>query len=331
MAKSGSGKAEEPSIGPLPERWYNLVLGPSFGDRDTSTKFCTLRYEFKPASIDKSQPGSLQRKKDKTVAVEFHNNQFGKPRVRFEGVSEDYKENDAVLFFDGETFRLERLHRAVKRLRHVRLPGEATAGPSIEHCSSPPRLAGGSSSGDVQNVAGGAGQSLEVEVEKIDINDPVSEALGVKSKDEDEPGEAPVDPTHMDSEELVSIVDSDGPEVKTSLNLSRREIHSSIDINIPQQNEEEVEIADVDVSDNEPVYPGRNAADALRAQVVVERDERSSSSSSSSESGNDTSSSAGSDSKSESGNGSSGRSSSSGSSTSSSNSETSEGDSVNSI
>lgn len=85
--------------------------------------------EFKPASIDKSQPGSLHKSKDNRVTVEYHNNQHGKPKVTFEGVSEDYnyKENDAVLFFDGETFRLERLHRAVKRLRHVRLPGESAA------------------------------------------------------------------------------------------------------------------------------------------------------------------------------------------------------------
>lgn len=50
--------------------------------------------------------------------------------MTFEGSSEDYKENDAVLFFDGETFQLERLHRAVKRLRHVRLPGESAAPPA---------------------------------------------------------------------------------------------------------------------------------------------------------------------------------------------------------
>lgn len=50
--------------------------------------------------------------------------------MAFEGSSEDYKENDAVLFFDGETFRLERLHRAVKQLRHVRLPGESAAAAS---------------------------------------------------------------------------------------------------------------------------------------------------------------------------------------------------------
>ncbi|CAL5443337.1 unnamed protein product [Camellia sinensis] len=62
----------------------------------------------------------------------------------FEGSSEDYKENDAVLFFDGEGFWLERLHRAVKRLRHVRLPGESAAaaagtslGPAVEATSPP--------------------------------------------------------------------------------------------------------------------------------------------------------------------------------------------------
>lgn len=81
--------------------------------------------EFKPASIDKTKAGSLRKTKENRVNVEFHNNQLGKPKVTFEGSSEDYKENDAVLFFDGETFRLERLHRAVKQLRHLRQPGES--------------------------------------------------------------------------------------------------------------------------------------------------------------------------------------------------------------
>lgn len=98
--------------------------------------------EFKPASIDKNQRGTLHKSKDNKVTVEFQNNQPGKPKVTFEGISEDYKENDAVLFFDGESFRLERLHRAVKRLRHNRMQGEtittaaASAGPS--DASSPP-------------------------------------------------------------------------------------------------------------------------------------------------------------------------------------------------
>ena len=72
--------------------------------------------------------------------VEFQNNQVGKPKVTFEGSSEDYKESDAVLFFDGQTFRLERLHRAVKQLRHLRKPGEssAAAAAAIEPRLSPP-------------------------------------------------------------------------------------------------------------------------------------------------------------------------------------------------
>lgn len=107
--------------------------------------------EFKPASIDKNQPGTLHKNKDNRITVEFRNNQQGKPNVTFEGSSEDYKENDAVLFFDGSSFRLERLHRAVKRLRHVRLPGESassavavaagtSAGPPAESAGSPPPI-----------------------------------------------------------------------------------------------------------------------------------------------------------------------------------------------
>lgn len=93
--------------------------------------------EFKPASIDKSQAGSLHKNKENRVSVEFHNNQPGKPKVTFEGSSENYKDNDGVLFFDGQTFRLERLHRAVKRLRHVRLPGEAAAAAAAASAATP--------------------------------------------------------------------------------------------------------------------------------------------------------------------------------------------------
>ncbi|KAJ6738581.1 ELL-ASSOCIATED FACTOR EAF [Salix koriyanagi] len=128
MAKRNSTD-EEPSTAPDPDRWYDIKLGSSFQDHHnhSSPKFCTLRYVSKPASIDKSQPGSLHKSRHNRVSVEYHNNQQGKPNVMFEGVSEDYKENDAVLFFDGDTFHLEQLHHAVKRLKHVRLPGESAA------------------------------------------------------------------------------------------------------------------------------------------------------------------------------------------------------------
>ena len=82
----------------------------------------------------------MKKTKENRVNVEFQNNQVGKPKVTFEGSSEDYKESDAVLFFDGQTFRLERLHRAVKQLRHLRKPGEssAAAAAAIEPRLSPP-------------------------------------------------------------------------------------------------------------------------------------------------------------------------------------------------
>ncbi|PNX81442.1 ell-associated factor eaf [Trifolium pratense] len=137
---------EEPKTAPQPDRWYDLTLGPSFKD-ESSNKYCTLRYEFKPASIDKTKPGLLRKTKENRVSVEFQNNQIGKPKVTFEGNSEEYKENDAVLFFDGRTLRLERLDRAVKQLRHLRMPGEssaaaagtvtAPAGPTLDPRSSP--------------------------------------------------------------------------------------------------------------------------------------------------------------------------------------------------
>lgn len=104
--------------------------------------------EFKPASIDKNQRGTLHKSKDNKVTVEFQNIQPGKPKVTFEGTSEDCKDNDAVLFFDGESFRLERLHRGVKRLRHNRMMGESAGpGPGVASVgvaeASPPPIAKG--------------------------------------------------------------------------------------------------------------------------------------------------------------------------------------------
>ncbi|XP_030525018.2 suppressor protein SRP40-like [Rhodamnia argentea] len=320
-------KEDEPSIAPVPDRWYNISLGPSFGHHHPSSKFCTLRYEFKPASVDKNQPGLLRKKKDNRVSVEFQNNQHGKPKVVFDGVGEDYKDNDAVLFFDGETFRLERLHRAVKRLRHMRVPGESAAavavGPAVES-SSPPD----GNAANLQNFNKDEAQHMPVEVERIDMDN--SEAVDLKPEDENTADTLPpsssapkgsTDLTNHELEAHLDIIDSgDGHEATKDENLSRREIHSSIDINVPHQDEDDDEIANVDVSDDEGNL-GCDAAEALGAQVAGERREQSSTSSSSSESeGSDSSSVSSSDSGSRSGSGSSG-----------SDSESSDGDSVTSI
>ncbi|XP_010243794.1 PREDICTED: ELL-associated factor 2 [Nelumbo nucifera] len=304
---------DEPSNAPQPDRWYNLTLGSSFRDH-SSTKFCTLRYDFKPASIDKTQPGSLHKNKENRVTVEFHNNQPGKPKVTFEGSSEVCKDNDGVLFFDGETFRLERLHRAVKRLRYLRQPGESAAavsaaasvGPSVES-RSPPLGKSTKSQPMNKNIA----PPVQVEVERIDIGD--SESPGTRPTGRtvaDYPTAAPNPPSESpDLEEHLDIVIDDEDDGRTSNkgNAAEQMINTVLGIN---QNDTDDEIADVDVSDDE-AEKGPNAAEALRAQVnAEERDEQTSSSSGSSES------------SSESG---------SGSGSSSSDSEASDEDSVNSI
>ncbi|KAH0464512.1 hypothetical protein IEQ34_007298 [Dendrobium chrysotoxum] len=287
MANNGG----EPSSAPQPERWYGLKLGSSFKERPSS-KFCTLRYEFKPASIDKNQAGMLHKTKDNRVTVEFNNNQLGKPKVTFEGTSEDYKDNDGVLFFDGKSFRLERLHRAVKRLRHVRLPGEfaavnsattVTNAPAVES-RSPPLVKTMKS----QTLNKPINHAVHLEVERIDIGDPDSSGPKPSKRTFDihsalpNPFSTSPDTKTPEPDDNVDILDDDdGPPPKAN--------SFGFDINLPNQTDTDDEIADVDVSDDDG-DKGPNAAEALRAQVNAaeegqqqdqEQDETSSSSGSS--------------------------------------------------
>lgn len=335
MAKSND--KEEPSTAPPPDRWYNLALGPSFKDHHPSSKYCTLRYEFKPASIDKNQAGSLHKNKDNRVTVEFQNNQHGKPKLSFEGISEDYKENDAVLFFDGQTFRLERLHRAVKRLRHVRQPGESASaatsaptpsvGAAVESYSPPV-----SKGAKVQSLNKGIVQQIPVEVEQIDIGS--SQSLDVKTKNEKDgnyppshlnPSTSSPDSKDCELEEHLDIVNDNDDDcgVAGNENITERESNAGFDINVPHPADMDDEIAEVDVSDD-VTDKGPNAAEALRAQVNAEAKQEQTSSASSSSGSDSSGSGSGSGSGSASGSG-------SGSGSSSSDSESSDGDSVHSI
>ncbi|CAA7052291.1 unnamed protein product [Microthlaspi erraticum] len=281
---------EEPSTAPKTDQWYDLVLGPSAKD-DSSHKFCTLRYEFKPASIDKRRSGTLHKKKDNRVSVEFQNNQPGKPKVTFEGSSEDYKENDAVLFFDGEKFRLERLHRAVKQLRHRRTPDESAASSQsgavpVEHRLSPVGRPAKS-----PHVNRSLPPEVPVEVERIEIGKSENSAEAtipantsavspvVEKNDEDGEEHHEIDFVEIfgsftPENENVDIDkddadDDDGGEYVEDLNK--------------QLSMMEEEIADVD-DDTTFTSEGLNAAEALRAQVNLEVQKGGSSSSSSSSS-----------------------------------------------
>ncbi|KAL8490337.1 hypothetical protein ACS0TY_025525 [Phlomoides rotata] len=290
---AGINNSNEPSTAPQADRWYNLTLGSSFKDNNPS-KFCTFRYEFKPASIDKNQRGTLHKNKDNKVTVGFQNIQPGKPKVNFEGTSEDYKDNDAVLFFDGESFRLERLHRAVKRLRHNRMMGESTgAGPAsvgLSEANSPPV----GKAIKHQPLNKDTFHPVSVEVERIDIGDfKSSDAKPRADKNIIEaqansgnpsPPEQKNDEQEEDFDLELDIMNDDEDDDGNAAGgggggIEVKEL--DIDINIPHQNYTDDEIADVDVSDDEG-GKGPNAAEALRAQVGAEKEKGGSSSSSSS-------------------------------------------------
>lgn len=305
---------EEPKTAPQPDRWYNLTLGPSFKEQP-SNKYCTLRYEFKPASIDKTKPGLFHKNKDNRVSVEFQNNQLGKPKVTFEGSSEDYKENDAVLFFDGQNFRLESLHRAVKQLRHLRLPGESAAQslPTVEAPVLSP-VGKGVKPGQIGRTGFPA---VPVEVERIDVGGTQVSGTKAASKGTTEHPTHPTNvstssPSHgndVEEHQDIDIEDIFGAGSPDDGNAIEEKVDAGFDIIVPQQNNTDDEIADVDDSGDE-ADKGLNAAEALRAQKNAdERDKQASSSSSSSGSGT----------------------SGSGSGSSSSSSEDSDEDSVNSI
>lgn len=319
-------KKEEPKTAPESERWYNLKLGSSYKD-DSSKRYCTLRYEFKPASIDKTKTGHLKKNKENRVSVEFNNNQAGKPKVAFEGSNEEHKENDAVLFFDGETFRLERLHRAVNQLRLLRYPGEsataasAAAGASLTVPVTETRASPVGKDPKSVPLSMSSLPPASMEVERIDIGEPMSSgAKSVPKESVDHSVNVPnvsIDLPVPKNEEVDEHRDIDMEDLFGSGSPEDDEVaedkhNAGFDINVPH-NETDEEIADVDDSGDE-VDKGPNAADALRAQVNAEgRDEQTSSSSSS-------------------GSGSSGSGSGSGSgSSSSSSSDGSDDDSVNSI
>ncbi|XP_058736146.1 suppressor protein SRP40-like [Vicia villosa] len=307
---------EEPNTAPKPDTWYNLTLGPSFKD-DSANKYCTLRYEFKPASVDKTKPGLLRKTKENRVSVEFQNNQVGKPKVTFEGNSEEYKENDAVLFFDGRTLRLERLDRAVKQLRHLRMPGESSAvasgtpsGPALDPRSSPiGKTVKPASFGSARS----SNQAVAVEVERIDTGEPENSDIRSGSKRSyDQLNEPPpvsiTSPAAIDEAEEHRDIDIDdlfGSGTPENDNNVEEKDNVGFDMNVPITDDE---IADVDDSGDE-VDKGPNAAEALRDLVNAEgahvnaegKGEESSSSSSSSDSGSSSGSDSGSSSGSDSG------------------------------
>ncbi|KAJ9564523.1 hypothetical protein OSB04_000489 [Centaurea solstitialis] len=274
---ANSNKRDEPLTAPPVDRWFDLSLGSSFQD-NPSSKFCTLR--FTCIMIITNLVNCIRRRIIRWPSNFRTTNQGNRKS------SEDYKDNDAVLFFDGSSFRLERLHRSVKRLRHVRQPGESAAAAAATSApeSSPPPLGKGSKL-----------QSSNKNLLPPSLNGLKSATLKATRREGcDNPSIPPSnsffaspDPKNDDDldEQLDILNDDDEIDIGRADNIEsapERQPFTGIDINIPHQNETDDEIAEVDVSDDEG-NKGPNAAEALRAQVnAEERKEGSSSSSDSS-------------------------------------------------
>ncbi|CAM6040273.1 unnamed protein product [Sphagnum compactum] len=242
-------KTQEPDTAPRADKWYRLKLGPTISEQNSS-RFYTLRYEFKPASIDTGTPGTLHKGVENKVTVEFSNNQAGKPKVAFQGNSEDCKDLDAIIFFDGTSFRLERLHRAVKSLRHVRLPGESASAVAAAAAASASGLEPSRSSPEPE-------QSPNVEIDDIDLFEPEPEPEREQEADlesEPEPEAKKMKKSMADAVEEVDVVGDE--EIVEVL-----EEHSDYEI-------EDVDVSEDDEADGDGKDGTMDSAAALRAQAA---------------------------------------------------------------
>ncbi|CAM6092797.1 unnamed protein product [Calypogeia fissa] len=298
---------------PVAEQWYPLKLGQTCSD-DATSRFYSLRYEFKPASIDTSRRGSLHSSSDNKVTVEFFNNQAGKPKVAFEGNVGDYQELDAMLFFDGQSFRLERMHRAVKSLRHIRMPGESSAAAASaaqkEAAATEPESPQDGNGSLVERIsamqpaeksvkkpAGPAVRSEKIEVEAAPVVTKPDPPAGKKKGNKKTPAEpkgpkgkkasppipptSPLDRKREREPSPVNIKIDD--EVEEASPSKKAKVEEEVE-EVVEEIEEESDYEEVDISEDEDVDKTGvdQTAATLRAQAAAGLSEAKASSSSSS-------------------------------------------------
>ncbi|XP_039436813.1 ell-associated factor Eaf isoform X1 [Culex pipiens pallens] len=94
-----------------------LKLGSTFTNPNPRTVFHTLKYDFKPASVDTSKPATLEVGTNKQVTVTVpHNDSSGVPNTVFKGNQRDYTRKECVLIIDRVTgeITLEKLNSNVQ-------------------------------------------------------------------------------------------------------------------------------------------------------------------------------------------------------------------------
>lgn len=94
-----------------------LKLGSTFTNPNPRTVFHTLKYDFKPASVDTSKPATLEVGTNKQVTVTVpHLDSSGVPNTVFKGNQRDYTRKECVLIIDRVTgeITLEKLNSNVQ-------------------------------------------------------------------------------------------------------------------------------------------------------------------------------------------------------------------------
>ncbi|XP_063698017.1 ell-associated factor Eaf [Culicoides brevitarsis] len=91
---------------------HPLKLGSSFSNSQARETFHTIKYDFKPASVDTSKPGKLDVSSNYQVTVTVpHLDGSGVPNTVFKGPTRDYSKKDCLLIINRDTneITLERL------------------------------------------------------------------------------------------------------------------------------------------------------------------------------------------------------------------------------
>lgn len=94
-----------------------LKLGSTFTNPSPRTVFHTIKYDFKPASVDVNKPASLEVSSNKQVTVTVpHLDGSGVPNTVFKGNQRDYTKKECVLIIDRVTgeITLEKLNSNVQ-------------------------------------------------------------------------------------------------------------------------------------------------------------------------------------------------------------------------
>ncbi|EDW89171.1 ell-associated factor Eaf [Drosophila yakuba] len=131
MTKQKNSLAERLNIG---EEVRELKLGATFNPKNTSTAFHTIKYDFKPASVDTSRMASVDVGSNNQVTVTVPNSESsGVPHTVYKGNQREYAK-ECLMIYDKETgaITIEKLNHniQVKKTRSevtsksVQLPGQ---------------------------------------------------------------------------------------------------------------------------------------------------------------------------------------------------------------